>query len=1504
MAPSSRTFRIFVSSTFDDLKEERNALQERVFPRLRDLCMRRGFRFQAIDLRWGISEEAALDQQTVRICLEEIARCQKTTLRPNFIVLLGDRYGWRPLPAEIPASEFEEIERRIPDPADRELLSAWYRRDDNAVPPEYRLQPRTGEFENLSVWEERVERPLHSVLQRAAAGMPLPAGARLKYLASATEQEIVHGALNTEDAQEHVYCFFRSFLAASEDGSVGIEREDGSVCPVGDVIREKEIRNFLGIGPDGEFDHASFAQLRDLKERLRNRLPGNIVEYRARWTGTGVTPNHLDKLCDDTYESLSREILKQTEQFETTDPLDQENRAHEDFGKDRARVFVGRAEYLDRIREYIKAGSRHPLAIHGESGSGKSALMAQAAWEARENHPEAEVIARFIGTTPASSDGRSLLENLCRQIHKVFNLEEQKRQKLTGIKGNDEETRDRINSIEQEYSIPSDYQKLAGTFRDFLGKGPDNIKLILFLDALDQLSNADNARGLFWLPDKLPDNVRIVVSTLAGECLTALERKLPPTCFAELKPMPPDEGADLLDRWLGSAGRTLQPAQRKDVLDKFSQCGMPLYLKLAFEEARRWKSYDGLPTGSDDRPGLREDVPGIINDLFLRLSRESNHGATMVSRGLGYLAAAKNGLTEDELIAVLSDDQDVMKDFHERSPRSLPVASLPVVIWSRLYFDLEPYLTERQADGTTLISFYHRQFGEEVVKKYLGEDVKAGRHKRLAGYFGGQPLRMETDGKKAPNLRKLSELPFQQAHGGMANDLRNTLTDFDFMYAKVSAVGPQPMIEDYDLANIQALHRYQPLSDKNSVRVLSLIQGALRLSCHILAQDSSQLSSQLLARLSLSSSDEAEVKLLQRAKQGPGLTWLRPLTESLISPGGPLLRSINIHSSADLVAISPDGRLAVSVHASVSIYIWDLDSGKCRFRIDRCWINYPYRVIISPDSKYVVYPSRKTLGVINLNDGEHLIVKELHTSDVKAVGLGLNGNSVYSASSNGTIILWDLKSLISPKEVKESGKGIEDIAVTSSGNYLLSLASDGEIKLWDARSLTYLRSFKGSALRKSKDSARIAVTPDEKHVVSAANSGGIKLWNMKTGRCMRFIKSVQVKPFGTIPIALAPSAKPIVIAKCESNIEVWNLVKGDRIRVLEGYGDGVSDVAVTPDMHYAVTYRGPRLEVLDLKNEMYDGLPEVRGHISVALTPDGQKAVSLGEDAYLNLGVWYVNDHEIDSKEEWLGTEGRGKKAVAMTNDGQQVICASYEGPTGIIWDLIEDRWEKRWIPLLKNKTWFRNESGFAGKAFAVEFYRDGHKAVLASRGRLLIINVDSGTCIREIDGSLGVVNAVAVAPDAGRVIFGVSDIIDDFNFDSIGGLDVHDLESGECRKFLRGHGKHVSAVAVTPDGRLGISGSEDGTLTLWDLEAGEKIIILTGHTDQVGAVAITPDGSMVVSGSMDQTVKVWNIKRNCVVATFYGDSAITDCKIATDGLTCVAAEESGRVHLLRLENV
>ena len=84
---TSRTFRLFISSTFADMAHERRVLHDGVFPKLRDLCASHGAQFQAVDLRWGVNEDSQLDHKTMDICLGEIERCQRLSPKPNFLVL-------------------------------------------------------------------------------------------------------------------------------------------------------------------------------------------------------------------------------------------------------------------------------------------------------------------------------------------------------------------------------------------------------------------------------------------------------------------------------------------------------------------------------------------------------------------------------------------------------------------------------------------------------------------------------------------------------------------------------------------------------------------------------------------------------------------------------------------------------------------------------------------------------------------------------------------------------------------------------------------------------------------------------------------------------------------------------------------------------------------------------------------------------------------------------------------------------------------------------------------------------------------------------------------------------------------------------------------------------------------------------------------------------------------------------------------------------------------------
>ena len=83
-----RVIRIFISSTFSDMQEERNLLVTKVFPRLAKIAAKRDVTIVPLDLRWGVTEEAALQGKVIETCLNEIIRS-----RPFFIGLIGNRYG-------------------------------------------------------------------------------------------------------------------------------------------------------------------------------------------------------------------------------------------------------------------------------------------------------------------------------------------------------------------------------------------------------------------------------------------------------------------------------------------------------------------------------------------------------------------------------------------------------------------------------------------------------------------------------------------------------------------------------------------------------------------------------------------------------------------------------------------------------------------------------------------------------------------------------------------------------------------------------------------------------------------------------------------------------------------------------------------------------------------------------------------------------------------------------------------------------------------------------------------------------------------------------------------------------------------------------------------------------------------------------------------------------------------------------------------------------------------
>eukprot|EP00047_Mylnosiga_fluctuans_P016900 m.57298 g.57298 ORF g.57298 m.57298 type:complete len:980 (-) comp6824_c0_seq3:227-3166(-) len=109
LPPRHFVVRGFPSATFTDTQVEQDALMQRTYPRLRALARQRGLEFQMVSMRWGVTSDAGDRHQTTDLCLTELEACKRESAGVTFVSLLGQKYGYRPLPAHIPQSEFEAV---------------------------------------------------------------------------------------------------------------------------------------------------------------------------------------------------------------------------------------------------------------------------------------------------------------------------------------------------------------------------------------------------------------------------------------------------------------------------------------------------------------------------------------------------------------------------------------------------------------------------------------------------------------------------------------------------------------------------------------------------------------------------------------------------------------------------------------------------------------------------------------------------------------------------------------------------------------------------------------------------------------------------------------------------------------------------------------------------------------------------------------------------------------------------------------------------------------------------------------------------------------------------------------------------------------------------------------------------------------------------------------------------------------------------------------------------
>jgi len=411
--------------------------------------------------------------------------------------------------------------------------------------------------------------------------------------ASVTELEILHGVLNDPKMAGRAFFYFR------DPAWSRAQNEPGFVCDT----------------PEEE------AKLAALKERvLASDFPvkQGLPDPKA--------------IADQIEADLWALIEEQFPDLDQTDALEREARKHASYRQSRLGVYLGQ-EYVDQL-EALVSGGESKILITGESGSGKSALIANWMHQHELEHPGDVVYAHHLG---CSNDANAIRPLLGRMLDTASNLLKE------------------AELITEPIQVPADWweltAKVAQTLQDLARWcSKTGQRWFLVLDGLDRLAEEDQ-QALPWLPLIIPEGVYVVISAL--DCparLIVQERQFQ---LLNIGPLRRREQVQLIEAYLERYTKKLD-ADRVEQILACELARSPLFLRVLLEELRQCGRFESLTEQIIHYTMLNSDEDLTISKLFEKVLErlEKDCGHTEVKMVTTALWSSRGGLAETDLLAI------------------------------------------------------------------------------------------------------------------------------------------------------------------------------------------------------------------------------------------------------------------------------------------------------------------------------------------------------------------------------------------------------------------------------------------------------------------------------------------------------------------------------------------------------------------------------------------------------------------------------------------------------------------------------------------------------------------------------------------------------------------------------------------------------------------------------------------------------------------------------------
>jgi WD40 repeat protein len=258
------------------------------------------------------------------------------------------------------------------------------------------------------------------------------------------------------------------------------------------------------------------------------------------------------------------------------------------------------------------------------------------------------------------------------------------------------------------------------------------------------------------------------------------------------------------------------------------------------------------------------------------------------------------------------------------------------------------------------------------------------------------------------------------------------------------------------------------------------------------------------------------------------------------------------------IAVTCDGRRAVSVSLTGTVLLWDVGSGQIVQRTDLAQTGLPllFCVAVTHDERAVLGWSNGNLCIWSLNAGKTEFPLAVHKGAVLRVKVTPDGHRAVSASTDGTLCVWDLKSGKLVRVLKGHTASVGDLSITPDGFRAVSASRDKTLRIWDLESGQTLSVLEGHTDRVSA----VAIDAKGSLAVSGSPDKTVRIWDLRTGSIVR---TLQIGPDGVHAIALTPDGRRAVLASGLRTV-VWDLPSGNQIAAFTGE-NLVLSCAIAPD---------------------------------------------------------------------------------------------------------------------------------------------------------------------------------------------------------------------------------------------------------------------------------------------------------------------------------------------------